>query len=117
LVKLHVDLADVEAGLIEAGIRQLPVTWTHAHRSYDIAQGHPDPFGRPLLAQAICEPLHLLTGDQRLARYSRDLVINCVTPAAGRSSETQGENLHFRKMNPPRRLMRARTVEGQPSLE
>ncbi len=73
--KLHLDLDDVEAGLVAAGIRQLPVTWTHARRSYDVAQGHPDPFDRLLLAKAICEPLYLLTSDHRLAQYSRELVV------------------------------------------
>jgi hypothetical protein len=28
-----------------------------------------------LLAQAICEPLHLLTSDEQLAQYGGDLVI------------------------------------------
>ena len=63
------------AGLIEAGIKPLPVTWRHARRAYDIEASHADPFDRLLLAQSICEPLHLLTSDDRLARYSRELVI------------------------------------------
>jgi PIN domain nuclease of toxin-antitoxin system len=37
--------------------------------------GRPDPFDRLLLAQAMCEPLHLLTSDHGLAQYSRELVI------------------------------------------
>ena len=72
--KLNVDIDRLEAGLMEAGIAPLPTTWIHARRSYDIAADHPDPFDRLLLAQAICEPLHLLTSDSALARYS-DLVI------------------------------------------
>ena len=35
---------------------------------------HTDPFDRLLIAQAIAEPLRLLTGDAMLARYS-DLVL------------------------------------------
>jgi PIN domain nuclease of toxin-antitoxin system len=73
--KLAIGIDTFEAGLIEAGIQPLPVTWTHARRSYDIAAAHPDPFDRLLLAQAICEPLHLLTSDERLAQYSSELVI------------------------------------------
>jgi PIN domain nuclease of toxin-antitoxin system len=73
--KLDVDLDGLEAGLLEAGIKSLPVTWTHARRSYDIAAAHPDPFDRLLLAQAICEPLRLLTSDEKLAQYSEELVI------------------------------------------
>jgi PIN domain nuclease of toxin-antitoxin system len=73
--KLALDVAALEAGLVAAGIRPLPVTWTHAIRSRDIAAAHPDPFDRLLLAQAICEPLHLLTSDSRLAQYGGDLVV------------------------------------------
>jgi PIN domain nuclease of toxin-antitoxin system len=35
---------------------------------------HRDPFDRILVAQAICEPLRLITGDPRLCAYS-DLVM------------------------------------------
>jgi PIN domain nuclease of toxin-antitoxin system len=73
--KLDIDLDRLEAGLLEAGIKPLPVTWTHARRAHDIASSHPDPLDRLLLAQAVCEPLHLLTSDERLAQYSGELVI------------------------------------------
>ena len=73
--KLDIDLDRLEAGLLEAGIKPLPITWTHAHRAHDIALSHVDPFDRLLLAQAVCEPLHLLTSDERLAQYSSELVI------------------------------------------
>jgi PIN domain nuclease of toxin-antitoxin system len=72
--KLDIDIGRVEVGLLAAGIEPLPITWTHARRSYDIAAAHPDPFDRLLLAQAICEPLHLLTSDSQLAQYS-ELVV------------------------------------------
>jgi PIN domain nuclease of toxin-antitoxin system len=73
--KLAIDMARLEAGLLATGIKPLPITWTHARRAHDIALSHPDPFDRLLLAQAICEPLHLLTGDERLAQYGGELVI------------------------------------------
>jgi PIN domain nuclease of toxin-antitoxin system len=73
--KLDVDLDRLEAGLLEAGVKPLPITWTHARRAHDIASSHPDPFDRLLLAQAVCEPLHLLTTDERLAQYASELVI------------------------------------------
>ncbi|SRR6266540_2003699 len=73
--KLDIDIDSLEAGLLEAGIKPLPVTWTHARRSYDIAAAHADPFDRLLLTQAVCEPLHLLTSDDQLAQYSSELVI------------------------------------------
>ena len=73
--KLDIDIGRLEAGLLEAGIKPLPITWTHARRAYDVAAAHADPFDRLLLAQAICEPLHLLTSDDELAQYSSDLII------------------------------------------
>jgi PIN domain nuclease of toxin-antitoxin system len=35
-----------------------------------VAAFHPDPFDRLLLAQAVTEPLHLLTADESLKSYS-----------------------------------------------
>ena len=58
----------------EAGILALPVTWEHAVRSGEIAAAHPDPFDRLLLAQAMHEPMHLLTSDAALARYSDNVI-------------------------------------------
>jgi PIN domain nuclease of toxin-antitoxin system len=73
--KLNIDLAGLDAALVEAGIKPLPISWAHARRAHDIALSHPDPFDRLLLAQAVCEPLHLLTSDERLAQYASELVI------------------------------------------
>jgi PIN domain nuclease of toxin-antitoxin system len=73
--KLDADVSRVEAGLVGAGVQPLPVTWSHALRAYDVALFHPDPFDRLLLAQALCEPLHLLTNDHELAQYGGGLVI------------------------------------------
>jgi PIN domain nuclease of toxin-antitoxin system len=73
--KLNIEMGELEAGLLEAGIFPLPVTWAHALRAYDIAGAHPDPFDRLLLAQAITEPLQLLTTDEALAQYADKLVI------------------------------------------
>lgn len=74
LGKLKVDMAMLEERLDGAGFNALPVTWAHAIRAHDIAAGHPDPFDRLLLAQAVTEPLHLLTADEALSQYS-DLVL------------------------------------------
>jgi len=73
--KLDLAIEGLEDRLLEAGVEALPITWTHARRAYDIAAFHSDPFDRLLLAQAICEPLHLLTSDQHLAQYAKGLVI------------------------------------------
>ena len=72
--KLAIDVSRLERGLLEAGIKPLPITWAHACRVHDIVLSHPDPFDR-LLAQAVCEPLHLLRRDERLVQYGGGLVI------------------------------------------
>jgi PIN domain nuclease of toxin-antitoxin system len=51
------------------------LTCEHVCRSYDIATAHADPFDRLLLAQAIVEPLYLLSTDANLARYGGEFVM------------------------------------------
>jgi PIN domain nuclease of toxin-antitoxin system len=72
--KLRIDVARLAERFAEAGILALPVTWEHAVRSCEIAAAHPDPFDRLLLAQAMHEPMHLLTADAALARYSDNVI-------------------------------------------
>lgn len=72
--KLRVDVARLAERFADAGILALPVTWEHAVRSVEIAAAHPDPFDRLLLAQAMYEPMHLLTSDAALARYSDNVI-------------------------------------------
>jgi len=72
--KLKIDVTRLAERFAEAGILALPVTWEHAVRSVEIASAHPDPFDRLLLAQAMHEPMHLLTTDAALARYSDNVI-------------------------------------------
>ena len=60
--------------LRQAGIEPLPVTWAHGLAVHSLPALHQDPFDRLLVAQAMSEPMHLLTHDAALAAYS-DLVI------------------------------------------
>jgi PIN domain nuclease of toxin-antitoxin system len=69
-LKLPVSMTDLEAKLLAANAMPLALTWSHAVRAYDVAAFHPDPFDRLLLAQAVSEPLHLLTTDESLKSYS-----------------------------------------------
>ncbi len=73
LGKIDIDIDVFASKLSEAGFLPLPVTWAHAAQSRKLPRLHRDPFDRMLVAQAICEPLRLLTHDAALARYS-DLV-------------------------------------------
>jgi PIN domain nuclease of toxin-antitoxin system len=68
--KLRLSMADIEARVAAANALPLALTWSHAVRAYDVAAFHPDPFDRLLLAQAVTEPLHLLTTDESLKSYS-----------------------------------------------
>lgn len=56
--------------------QELPVFSRHALLVATLPMHHSDPFDRLLIAQALTEPLHLLTADIQLKPYS-DLVI-CV---------------------------------------
>lgn len=52
-----------------AGFTLLPITAAHAAAVDDLPPLHGDPFDRLLVAQALTEPLRLLTRDARLADY------------------------------------------------
>ncbi len=72
--KLDVAPTDLVAGISASGFVELPVSARHAARVVTLLQHHRDPFDRLLVAQAIHEPLHLLTADAALRRYS-ELVV------------------------------------------
>lgn len=72
--KLDADVNELVARMEEAGFRELPVTGAHAAAVRNLPEIHRDPFDRMLVAQAITEPLRLLTDDGTVGLYS-DLVI------------------------------------------
>jgi PIN domain nuclease of toxin-antitoxin system len=72
--KLDADVNELVARMEEAGFRELPVTAVHAAAVCNLPDIHRDPFDRLLVAQAITEPLRLLTDDDIVGKYS-DLVI------------------------------------------
>jgi PIN domain nuclease of toxin-antitoxin system len=59
-----------------AGFELLPVLPEHASAVDELPWFHRDPFDRLLVAQAVAEPLRLVTADRQLAAYS-DFVIAC----------------------------------------
>ena len=74
--KLNIPFREFEVRLAtSSGAQRLSLTWEHACRSYYIATAHADPFDRLLLAQAIVEPLYLLSTDENLARYGGEFVM------------------------------------------
>jgi PIN domain nuclease of toxin-antitoxin system len=76
LGKLTADLDDLVSAIAKSGFGDLPVRASHAARVARLPLHHTDPFDRLLVAQAISEPLQLLTADGVLAQYS-ELVLLC----------------------------------------
>jgi PIN domain nuclease of toxin-antitoxin system len=58
----------------EAGFATLDITAEHAAAVEDLPRLHGDPFDRLLIAQALIEPLRLLTHDAQVAAYG-DMVL------------------------------------------
>ena len=75
LGRLDIDLDEFLPKLDEAGFVELPVSWSHARAVRDLPGHHRDPFDRLLVAQALSEPLRLLTHDRLLERYGGVVVI------------------------------------------
>ena len=74
LGKIDVNPALLVAAVAESGFTELPVRGVHAAGVANLPALHNDPFDRLLVAQALFEPLRLLTADPMLAHYS-ELVI------------------------------------------
>lgn len=74
LGKIDVVPDELVAAIASSGFHALPVTPQHAAMIAIVPDHHRDPFDRLLVAQALCEPLRLVTADDALTSYS-DLVI------------------------------------------
>lgn len=68
--KLSVVQDDLVRGIEESGFVELPVLAKHAAFVVTLPPHHRDPFDRLLIAQAMQEPMHLLTADKTLKLYS-----------------------------------------------
>lgn len=73
LKKLDADIDQLMNAITKSGFMELPITALHAAAVFHLSDIHRDPFDRMLIAQAISEPLILLTADKELKNYS-DLV-------------------------------------------
>ena len=60
---------EAAAFFVEAGYIELPIRATHSAATENLPLHHSDPFDRILVAQAITEPMHLLTHDRTLKLY------------------------------------------------
>jgi len=70
LGKLQVEPERLAAAVSASGFLELSISLRHAVAVGRLPALHRDPFDRLLLAQAISEPLHLLTADAQLLPYS-----------------------------------------------
>lgn len=73
----NMPISGTETGVYfaEAGYLSLPITADHAAFIETLAPHHADPFDRLIVAQALSEPLRLLTHDTMLARYSDTVLL------------------------------------------
>jgi len=58
----------------ESGYRFLAIEVDHATAVEDLAPHHQDPFDRILVAQALVEPMRLMTHDPKIALYSDTII-------------------------------------------
>ena len=71
----RVDVGALLAGARAAGLKLLPFQPEHAVRVARLPAHHADPFDRALVAQALTEPLTLLSQDAALAPYGRNVSV------------------------------------------
>jgi PIN domain nuclease of toxin-antitoxin system len=74
LGKIEADPRELTAAIEASGFLELPVSAAHAAGVAKLDLHHNDPFDRLLIAQALAEPLKLVTVDEVLAKYS-DIVV------------------------------------------
>lgn len=70
LGKLQINQDRFMKALSATGFEPLSITWEHADAVHRLPPIHRDPFDRMLIAQAVSEPLNLMTADKTLVRYS-----------------------------------------------
>jgi len=74
LGKINIDAETFADAARDSGFMSLAITFRHAAGVQTLPLHHADPFDRLLIAQAIAEPLRLLTADAQLVPYS-ELVV------------------------------------------
>lgn len=74
LGKIDADPRELTEAIASSGFLELPIKAEHAAGVAQLELYHNDPFDRLLVAQAMVEPLKLVTADSVLAKYS-DVVV------------------------------------------
>jgi PIN domain nuclease of toxin-antitoxin system len=73
--KIDVAVPEIRAAVVESGFKELPVNGSHAEILAGLPWRHKDPFDRILVAQALAEPLRLVTADVQVAGYSDTVIL------------------------------------------
>lgn len=73
--KFEGNLDDLARNIQASGFDELPVKIAHTIELPRLVSYHKDPFDRMLIAQAISEPLQLVTHDATLANYTPLVVL------------------------------------------
>jgi PIN domain nuclease of toxin-antitoxin system len=68
--KLDADLPELRTTALESGFVELPLLGSHAEMLATMPRHHNDPFDHMLVAQAMAEPMRLITGDAVLSQYT-----------------------------------------------
>lgn len=68
--KLDASLPELRATAQESGFLELPLLGSHAEMLATMPRHHNDPFDHMLVAQAMAEPMRLITGDNVLSQYT-----------------------------------------------
>lgn len=69
-----IDIARLQARLLDNGYNELPITIDHLVTLATLEHHHKDPFDRLLVAQARTEGMTLLTSDTIVAAYGGDII-------------------------------------------
>lgn len=73
--KIDVTIPEIRDAVVESGFEELPVNGVHAEILAGLPWRHKDLFDRILVAQALAEPLRLITADALVAGYSDTVIL------------------------------------------
>ena len=73
--KLDANVATLRDAAVASGFRELPLFGLHAETLAKLPRHHNDPFDHMIVAQAIAEPMKLITGDSILKRYLSTIIL------------------------------------------
>ena len=73
--KIDADVKELRIAAEQSGFQELPLLGTHAERLSSLPRYHNDPFDHMIVAQAMVEPMQLISGDKILKKYTSLVVL------------------------------------------